>query len=415
MQDTNGQNPFDGHGNAPHGAGAPPYGSPPPYAPGAPPYAAPPYASGAPAYAVPGAPAHAQKKKAERSAAKQSSQTLRNAIVIILVSTAALFVLVMGVSSAVENFFGSSTYGTPYIGPGTPYLAKVSVVGEIGGAESSYLSSDSGYHHYWTIQTIDTLMNDANNVGIYLYLDTPGGTVYESDDLYLKLMEYKEVTGRPIYAYMGSMAASGGYYAAAAADEIWANRNTWTGSIGVTMGTMIDVSVFLENHGIHTETITSGRNKAMGGYYDPITEEQLAIFQGLVDDAYHQFVGIVAESRGLDSSVAYELADGRVYTASQAAENGLIDGIMQQTEAENAFLAKFENGAVLDVAYYYPDGGFLSFLQARLGGIGTPAALSGGEDGISAESYDGDVAAVLDYMQRQEADGRSPLKYLYEG
>jgi protease-4 len=126
------------------------------------------------------------------------------------------------------------------------------------------------------------------------------------------------------------MAASGGYYISAAAERICANRNTWTGSIGVTMGTMVDLSAFLDNYGVKTETITSGRNKAMGGYFDPMTDEQRAIFQGLVDEAYDQFTDIVAEERGLDAAYVRELADGRIYTAAQALENGLIDNISPQ-------------------------------------------------------------------------------------
>ena len=113
----------------------------------------------------------------------------------------------------------------------------------------------------------------------------------------MKLKEYKEKTKRPVYAYMGSMAASGGYYISAPADMIFANRNCWTGSIGVTIGTLYDLSGFLERHGIKAVTIASGRNKSMGSIVDPLTDEQRRIFQSLVDEAYDQFVNIVAEER----------------------------------------------------------------------------------------------------------------------
>ncbi|MCL1896921.1 MAG: signal peptide peptidase SppA, partial [Clostridiales bacterium] len=206
--------------------------------------------------------------------------------------------------------FDTGTESKAYSGPSGSYIAKVKVAGEIGGAANRYYSSDIAYHHSWTLETIDTLIADDNNKGIYLWINTPGGGVYESDELYLKLMEYKEKTGRPIYVYMEKMATSGGYYVAAAADEIYANRNTWTGSIGVTMGTFFDVSEFLEEHGVHTETITAGSNKAMGGYFDPLTDEQLGIFQGLVDDAYDRFVGIIAAGRDIPESDVRKLADG---------------------------------------------------------------------------------------------------------
>lgn len=82
---------------------------------------------------------------------------------------------------------------------------------------------------------IDELMDDSNNKGILLYVDSPGGTVYESEELYQKLKEYKETTKRPIWDYMAHYAASGGYMVSMASDKIYANSNTTTGSIGVIM------------------------------------------------------------------------------------------------------------------------------------------------------------------------------------
>ncbi|MDR1246630.1 MAG: signal peptide peptidase SppA [Clostridiales Family XIII bacterium] len=212
--------------------------------------------------------------------------------------------------------------------PGSPYIARLDVTGTISGSPATDLFGNiSGYNHSWTLDSIDDLMYDDNNFGLILFVDSPGGGVYESDELYLKLREYADSTGRPIYAVMGSMAASGGYYISTAAEYIYANRNTWTGSIGVTMGTMVDLSEFLDRYGVKTETITSGRNKAMGSNFEPMTDEQRAIFQGLIDEAYDQFTGIVAEERYLELEYVRELADGRIYTAAQAIDNGLIDDI----------------------------------------------------------------------------------------
>ncbi len=81
-------------------------------------------------------------------------------------------------------------------------------------------------------------MDNSDNEALMLYVDTPGGGVYESDELYLKIKEYQETTERPVYAYFASQATSGGYYISASADRITANRNCRTGSIGVTMGTL---------------------------------------------------------------------------------------------------------------------------------------------------------------------------------
>ena len=132
---------------------------------------------------------------------------------------------------------------------------------------------------------------------------------------------------------MQSQATSGGYYISASCDKIIANRNCWTGSIGVTMGTLMDISELLENLGIKTNTITSGANKAMGSSYEAMTEEQREIFQSLIDEAYDQFVGIVADGRDMSEKEVRKIADGRIYTAKQALDNGLIDAIGTMEDA----------------------------------------------------------------------------------
>ena len=316
----------------------------------------------------------------------------------------------MGIISSIS---GENVESKAFSGPASAYVAKIRVVGEIGGNASRFASSETAYHHRWTIQTIDTLIRDSNNKGICLWLETPGGAVYETDELYLKLMEYKEKTGRPIYAYMRKLAASGGYYASAAADEIFANRNTWTGSIGVTLGTLFDVSGFLEKHGVRTDTIASGENKAMGSYYTPLTDEQRAIYQSLVDDSYNRFVAIVAEGRGMTDKEARELADGRIFTAGQALEAGLIDGILGEVEAEDLFRTKFDEGTIIFECYYRPDTNYIPIFGSYSGGIlGLFEYL---RDGDADTLYKGDVAAVLELAREHEESGMPPLKNLYTG
>lgn len=208
---------------------------------------------------------------------------------------------------------------------------------EVHGVMSSD-GSDTAYNQEWLLGQIDNMMQDVNNKGLLLSIDTPGGSVYTVDELYLKIKEYQKVTMRPVYAYMESMAASGGYYIAAPVDKIYANRNCWTGSIGVTVGTIYDISEFLKGLGVTTVTITAGENKAMGSPVDKLTDEQRAIYQGLVDESYSQFVDIVAEGRNMKRKHVVELADGRVYTAKQAKENGLIDEIATREEALSAMM-----------------------------------------------------------------------------
>lgn len=222
-------------------------------------------------------------------------------------------------------------------------LDIIRIEGEITSVESSSLfSTGSSYHHKFIVDTIDELIDDDSSKGILLFLNTPGGGVYESDEVYLKLLEYKE-TGRPVYAYMGQTAASGGYYIASAADKIYCNRNTLTGSIGVIMGTYIDLSGFLSRYGVTSNTFTSGPNKSMGSQYAPMTDEQKRIFQSMVDEAYEQFVGVVAKGRGMQVGDVKRIADGRVYTARQALDNKLVDKICTYEEALDSIKEELGN------------------------------------------------------------------------
>lgn len=231
---------------------------------------------------------------------------------------------------------------------GYDYIAVVHVEGTI-----SETLEDT-YDHEYVMDTIDDLIYDSENKGLILYVETPGGTVYASDELYLKILEYKEETGRPVYSSMQSQATSGGYYISAPCDKIFANRNCWTGSIGVTMGTFMDVSELLENLGIKTETITSGENKAMGSSYEAMTDEQRAIFQSLIDEAYDQFVGIVAEGRDMPIETVKEIADGRIYTAKQALELDLIDAVGTYEEAVEDMKSEYKLGDC-DVEAFEPE------------------------------------------------------------
>ena len=234
--------------------------------------------------------------------------------------------------------------------PTTDYIGVLHVEGTI---SPTYID---GYDHEWTMEEIERLQEDEANVGLLLYIDSPGGTIYETDELYLAIEAYKEETGRPVYAYGGSYMASGGYYLAATAETILCNRNCWTGSIGVTAGTVIDISGFLADLNIKTTDIVSGKNKAMGGYFSELTHEQQAIFQSLIDEAYDQFTAIVAEGRGFDLSYVESLADGRVYTAKQALGNGLIDGIGTLDDLKDAIDEDFgytPEYADLEYSYSY--------------------------------------------------------------
>ena len=246
-----------------------------------------------------------------------------------IVVAAVVFVCVAAVSLLVNSAIktGLESFKTTVASaqealPLQSYVGTVFIEGTIG-ATANYSRGQvvQGSAVYYVQQ----YMNDPNNVGIMLYIDSPGGSVYETDEIYLALMEYKQVTGRPVYAWGGSMVASGAYYIASAADSLVVNRNSWVGSIGVYIQ-ITNAAGLLDELGIENEYIKTGDSKAMGSYMEHLTEEQRAIYQGLVDDAFENFLQVVMDGRGYDRETLLEIADGRVYTANQALENGLIDG-----------------------------------------------------------------------------------------
>lgn len=248
--------------------------------------------------------------------------------------------------------------------PDNEFIGVLNIVGEIGASSSRFVST--GYNHNLYMNYIEQMEKSDLNQGILLYVDSPGGAVYQSDELYMRLMEYKRNTNRPIWAYFASEACSGGYYIAMAADKIYANRNCWTGSIGVIVS-LVNCKDLYDKLGIKEIDITSGKNKAMGSSGLDLTEEQSEILQSLVDEAYDQFVDIVKEGRGMDEALVRELADGRIYSAKQAKQNLLIDEIGTLEEEKREFTS--EIGCNPDILFYAPEDEMGSFLGTLFGTI----------------------------------------------
>ena len=207
--------------------------------------------------------------------------------------------------------------------PAGKYLEQLDVVGSImygGGINDDCVDMEG------LIDEIYCLSEDENNVGILLYVDSPGGTMDAADDLYYALMDYKHATNRPIYCYFNATACSGGYYVAMPADEICANRNCLCVNIGVYIATYNFAELY-EKLGVEQIAIKSGANKGIGLEGQSWTEEQLSIYQSIVDESYEQFLAVVAEGRGMSVEEVRARDDGREMTARQALEKGFIDGI----------------------------------------------------------------------------------------
>ena len=268
-------------------------------------------------------------------------------------------------SSIVKDMFSSVSGDSNIELPNKDFVGVINIEGEIGASSSNSLTSDSTYNHDFYLKYIEKMEKSDKNKGILLYVDSPGGAVYESDEMYLKLMEYKEKTKRPIWAYFASQACSGGYYISMAADKIYANRNCWTGSIGVIVS-LTNCKKLYDKLGIKEIDITSGKNKAMGSQGLELTKEQRGILQSLVDEAYDQFVGIVADGRKMDKSAVKKIADGRIYSEKQAKEINLVDEVGSLKDEKKAF-AK-EAGFSEDITYYTPEKDSLSGMFSSIFG-----------------------------------------------
>jgi protease-4 len=176
-------------------------------------------------------------------------------------------------------------------------------------------------------QQIRAARNDDAVMAIILEIDSPGGGITASDELYQALMEFKKSEPeRKIIAHMRDLGASGAYYVAMSADWIIAEPTSVVGSIGVIMQAL-NWKTLSEKIGLSATTIKSGRNKDLLNPFEEVPPEQVALLQELIDDMYQRFFHIVQSARGIAPAKLKPLADGRIFTASAALQHGLIDQI----------------------------------------------------------------------------------------
>ncbi len=183
---------------------------------------------------------------------------------------------------------------------------------------------------YGTISSSDEVIRqlkkyskDSSIPAIVLDIDSPGGAVVPSQEIYEEVLKAKKA-GKKIVASLRSLGASGGYYIACSADTIVANPGTLTGSIGVIFEFPVVQELF-KKIGVKFEVVKRGELKEVGTSFRSMTQEERDLLQSVIDDTYNQFVDAVKEGRGLERQKILELADGRVFTGRQAKELGLID------------------------------------------------------------------------------------------
>lgn len=277
---------------------------------------------------------------------------------------------------------------TPSVGFGDA-VGVIPVEGVIASGFPDSMTSTSGtVYSGRVIEYLKQAESDSSVKAIVLRVDSPGGGVVGSDEIHQQMLAMT----KPVVISMGEMAASGGYFISAPADEIMANRNTLTGSIGV-ISQFIHLEKFLEENGVSVTTIVSGEFKASGSMFEEMSAEDQAIWQSIIDDAFEDFVDVVAEGRGMPEAEVLELADGRVYTGEQAQQIGLVDslGNLPDAIARAAELGGIEGPA--RIVEYRPPPGFLETLL-----------------GMQGRQAPGEVL-----LRQLLSEGRPVLLYLYTG
>jgi protease IV len=174
-----------------------------------------------------------------------------------------------------------------------------------------------------TVRLLTRYADDASIKAIVLRIDSPGGGVASSQEIYEEVRRVQS-GGKLVVASLGSVAASGGYYIACVANRIFAHAGTVTGSIGVLVQ-LANAEELLRKIGIESTVITSGPFKDSGSPMRALRPEERQVFQALVDDVYQQFIEAVAQGRNLPIGEVRQAADGRIYTGRQAKELHLVD------------------------------------------------------------------------------------------
>ena len=192
-----------------------------------------------------------------------------------------------------------------------------------------------------TIEQLKKFAKDDSVKAIVLRINSPGGGVGPSQEIY---EEVRKLSGKKVVvASMGALAASGGYYIACAAQKIYANPGTITGSIGVIMQ-FVNVKDLIEKIGLKGMVVKSGAFKDIGSPVRDMRPEERELLQSVIDNVHSQFVGAVAESRKMDRVKVAMIADGRIFSGEQAKALGLVDvlGNLEDAVAEAGKMAKIE-------------------------------------------------------------------------
>ena len=175
-------------------------------------------------------------------------------------------------------------------------------------------------------EVLDKAAKDRSIKAVVLRINSPGGTVSASDIIHHELLAYKKETGVPVVACLMGLATSGGYYLAMAGDTIVAHPSGITGSIGV-LAMKLNIKGLMDKVGVEGEMVKSGQWKDFWSPFRPSTPEEKQMMQEVINSYYRGFVDVVAQGRKMGLKEVRRVADGRIYTAAQAKDLGLVDSL----------------------------------------------------------------------------------------
>lgn len=230
--------------------------------------------------------------------------------------------------------------------------------------DAAPLFASTGYNHRFFMNQLNEIYEDPTIKGVVLSVNTPGGGVVESAEIYDAIKAIQAEREIPVYVSMGAMAASGGYYVSAPADKIYVNQETLTGSIGVIMES-INYSKLAENYGVEFNTIKTGPYKDIMSGSREMTDEERDMLQEMINDSYERFVDIIVDGRNLSEKEVKKVADGRILNGRQAIESGLADEYGKLTETVEALKTDYdlENPTVFE---YKTNDSFTSLFGVKM-------------------------------------------------
>ena len=286
-------------------------------------------------------------------------------LLVLLIGTIGLVLIAGPGSGSSGGVAAPATYEEEYVsGEGSNKIAVIPVEGVISAADSGVAGTVATTTPEGMRDALLQAKEDDSVKAVVLEINSPGGGVTASDRMHQDILDFKESSGKPVLASMGTTAASGGYYIATAADEILAGETTLTGSLGVILQ-LPNFTEAADKIGFKQNIIKSGEFKDMGSQFRDITPQERKIFQDIVNENYDEFVQVIVEGRGIPEQQVRELADGRVYSGKQAKNLNLVDSLGDLEEAARNARKTADTGQATVVRYVQTPG-LAELLRARL-------------------------------------------------